>query len=494
MQEKHIPFEGGLQLVGTPLGRKPGTLLTCHNYEISIDGGYRRVDGYTALGQVPGSGPLRGLCLYAGVLYAFRDNADATECLMYAYDDSAWSVVTTPTLLPGGSYEFHIHNFTGASGTRMLYGVDGVNTGFSFDGTTFTQITTGMTVDTPTHLIGFKNHLFYAFEGGSVQHSSIGDPTTWTPLTGAGEIGVGDDIQGFSEEVGGSLFVFARDRINVITGTSSADWVMAAYSSDSGALAGTIKRLGQSTYLDDRGMLRLEASQSYGDFKAATFSQAVAPMLADLLKNSTVSCTQIVREKGQYRVFFYDGTILVATFVGNKLSGFTRSYFPTPMVCAESAEDADGLERVFYGDADGMVYEEGGNNFNGAAILNLIRLPYYHFGSPTRRKQFRRIFFEALTDGAISLSIAPSYNYGSQYSPRSKAVDLVNDLAGVQGYWDASNYGEFNWSVPFSPEEPVRIDGLGSNMSLLVSGSELNAEPHTLYGALVSFDYRGQKR
>jgi hypothetical protein len=472
-------------------------MLSCHNYEIGMDGGYRRVDGYALVGQVPGSGPVRGLVLFNGVLYAFRDNASGTECAMYSHalgDSDTWTLVTTPTLDPGGNYEFHQYNFYASSGSNALYGVDGVNQGFVFDGTTFTQISTGMTTDIPTHLICYKKHLFYSFAGGSVQHSSIGEPTTWSAVTGAAEIGVGDEIQGFSEEVGGSLFVFSRNRIDVLLGSSSADWQLQPYSSDSGNIAGTIQRIGQSIYLDDRGLLVLEASQVYGDFKAAIFSASVDPLLKDLLKKYDVNCSQIVREKNQYRLYFSDGSILVATFAGSKLMGFTRSVFPHTMQVCSSGEDTSGVERIFYADSSGNVYEEGGNSFAGEVILNFFRLPYYHYGAPTRRKQFRRVLFEALAEGSYYLSVAPAFNYSNSDSPRAVASVLKNDLAGAQGFWDSSSFGDFNWSVPFSPSEPVRLTGHGANMSLLVSGTAIDSAPHTLYGAMVDFDYRGQNR
>ena len=42
----YFAFEGGLNLVDTPLKMRPGQLLACQNYEPGIRGGYTRVDGY----------------------------------------------------------------------------------------------------------------------------------------------------------------------------------------------------------------------------------------------------------------------------------------------------------------------------------------------------------------------------------------------------------------------------------------------------------------
>lgn len=47
------------------------------------------------IGKVPGDGPLRGIHVYdvTGDVYAFRDNAEHTECKLYEATSSGWSVV-----------------------------------------------------------------------------------------------------------------------------------------------------------------------------------------------------------------------------------------------------------------------------------------------------------------------------------------------------------------------------------------------------------------
>lgn len=43
---------------------------------------------------VPGSGPVRGVALHSGTVYAWRDNVGATECLGYRATTSGWSALT----------------------------------------------------------------------------------------------------------------------------------------------------------------------------------------------------------------------------------------------------------------------------------------------------------------------------------------------------------------------------------------------------------------
>ncbi len=52
-------------------------------------------DEYRAdISSVPGSGPIRGIKYYQGNIYAFRDNAGATACVMHKATISGWSALT----------------------------------------------------------------------------------------------------------------------------------------------------------------------------------------------------------------------------------------------------------------------------------------------------------------------------------------------------------------------------------------------------------------
>ncbi len=93
--------------------------------------------------------------------------------------------------------------FVGGTYAKM-YGVSGVHKGFEWDGTTWTDITTGSVPDTPEHIATHKNHLFYTF-GASLQNSGIGTPGTWTLRSGASDIGIGETINGLLSYRGDSI-------------------------------------------------------------------------------------------------------------------------------------------------------------------------------------------------------------------------------------------------------------------------------------------------
>lgn len=449
-----------------------------------------RLAARAKIAAVPGSGPIRGVAYYKSTAYAFRDNAAATNCVMYKSTPSGWTVVTTPALAPGGHYEFVITNFKGHSGTIKLYGCDGKNKAFEFDGTTYAEITTGMTTDTPTHIAAHHKHLFLTFTGGSLQHSPPGDPTgTWTPLTGAGEIAIGDEITAILTQPGGTLAVFGRNQSHILYGTSGADWVLKELSSESGARERTIQQIGMTRYLDDRGLTEMGAVQNFGDFATNTFSQHIQPLLK--AKQASVTTSQVIKEKSQYRLYFDNGTGLICTFDGARLTGITTLRFPDVVRTAFSGEDASGAEVVLFGSDAGWVFQlEKGTSFDGGFVTAYLRLPFNHLKSPRTKKRFRKLILELESQLESSLFFAPDFNYGSNTVPAYN----VAAIEGGGGYWNIADWDEFVWTSQTVAQAEASITGIGLNMGLYIYTHAVWEAPHLLQGVLIHYSPWGLAR
>jgi len=496
MKSDYVRFKGGIVTEQSPLSRDAGSCLFATNYEIPTSGGYRRIDGYSLVdgavvpAAVPGSGPIRGVFIYKNVRYALRDNALGTAGVLFKESTAGWAVVAS-TFPAGGQYEFIQFNFYASTGTINIYGVNGVGKAFQFDGTTVTFYTTGMVVDTPNHIVSFSNHLFLSFPGGSVQHSAPGTPGTWSAIVGAGELGVGDDVTGFSVEAGGTLVIMSRNRVHLLTGTGVSSWVLTEYASDSGCLERTVQRMGKTMFLDDRGLSDISASDTFGDFSSGTFSVGFRPLVTEMLLQG-VQCSVTIKEKNQYVIFFQSGRALCCSFAGGSFIGATTWDFPDVMTAVFSGE-INGVETTIAGDDAGNVYDLfTGTSFNGTEIMSLLRLNFYAFKTPNRRKRFRRLFLEAQAEANITFQIAPEFNYGSEEAPTALTSDF--SMYGAGGFWEGDNWESFNWSTPISPTGPVRITGVGVNMSLLFYHNSAIDMPFILFGMVVDYDDRGQVR
>lgn len=319
-----IIMQGGLDYETPALSVMPGRMLSCKNYEVDTLGGYTRIQGYErydgqaspteslnkdaarlAIGPVPGNGPVRGVHLYKGEAYAFRNTEDDLACKMYKASASGWQEITTPTLNPNGRYELINYNFEGSASSVVMMGVDGENHAFIYDGSTFTQITITGETGFPNHLAAHYNHLFLAFPEGQLYHSALGDPADFDVNAGAGLIGTGDEIVCLKPTVGGALAVLMRNRISILYGSDKTEWAkkdLRTQEDQIGAVEHSIQTLFDMFYLDDRGLTSLTSSQNFGNFEDGTVSTGVNPFLKE--RKSRVKASCVVKNKNQYRIFF----------------------------------------------------------------------------------------------------------------------------------------------------------------------------------------------
>jgi hypothetical protein len=490
-QTRTITFRGGLDIESDPLVIPAGALILCKNFECKIGGGYRRIGGYerfdgqiapslaedplTArdnIAAVPGSGPILGLWLYKGVTYAFRNNEDATEAKMYKSGGGGWTEVTTgETLEPGGRFEFKNFNFSGASYTEKMYGVDGKNDFFSFDGTDFVQLPVAGFDSKPKHLFIFKNRASLAFPLGQMVLSAPGDPADYdTATSSAVLIATGDDITGLQGAVGGALAVFMRNRVSILYGSTTADFQsqdLREQSEKSGAIEWTIQEVGDTIYLDDRGLTSLAQTDKFGNFQSATIDEAVKNYLGSR-KDQVIGST-ISRGSNQYRLLLESpsGTeVLTLTLSSQGVEGFSLSAYPVRFSSVVSEEDTQGDERIFAGSIDGMVYElDKGKSFDGADIESYFKIPFYHYKSPSYHKQFRRAMASIETPDALILKMKPEFNYGG--TDVAPSVARTEAVLARGGQWGLDDWNEFSWSSPVVGKAQADIGGSGENMALL---------------------------
>lgn len=124
-ETEFFAFTGGLDNTSPALRMPAGAVISSQNYEPDQNGGYSRMKGYerfdgqtspssaasdsggtpvqvsqsivdaasvlrTPISAPPGSGPVRGVCIYNNAVYAFRDNSGATAGGMWVSSASGW--------------------------------------------------------------------------------------------------------------------------------------------------------------------------------------------------------------------------------------------------------------------------------------------------------------------------------------------------------------------------------------------------------------------
>jgi len=431
---------------------------------------------------VPGTGPIRGVVSFKGVVYAFRDLG--SSCKMYKSTADGWVIVLTPALLAGGRYEFVIYNFTGSSDTIHLYGCDGVNKAFKFTGDTFTQITTGMTVDKPQHIAAWKKYLILTFKG-SLQISSLGDPLTWSALTGAAEIGMGDDITGLLVQPGDALAVFARNSTFALSGTVAADFQMSTISDDVGCREWTAQNLGSAFCLDDRGIVKINTTETYGNFAQATISTRVQPILSAM--KSKVVASAVYKDEDQYRLYCNDGSGLIMTLPASGKGYYYSTFqYPVAMNCAFSGEDSGGLAVLYMGGTDGFVYQaKKGSSFDGEGIEAVLRTTYNNFNAPALSKRFRNSYLELSTVGFSEIFVSPDFSYSDPLNSRQELTTVSG--TGHGGIWDSDSWESFYYDSAAYVTPKIAVTGVGNNIGITFYTKSKLDLGHTINGMTINY-------
>ena len=137
---------GGLDLATPPIAMKPGKVIGGVNYEpddagYTSTGGYERFDGHprpsdstipveiatrrSVIGPVPGAGPVRGVWVFEGNVYAFRDDAlSGLFAGMYRAASGGWVLEDFGSMLEfsAGLTEFQIGEYVaGVTSSATAY-------------------------------------------------------------------------------------------------------------------------------------------------------------------------------------------------------------------------------------------------------------------------------------------------------------------------------------------------------------------------------------
>ena len=397
------------------------------------------------------------------------------------------------TIEPGGLYEFTNYNFRGETTGFTMYGVNTVDNGFSWDGTTFIKYKTGMDTDTPEHIAAHQKHLFFSYPNGSIQHSSLVTPNVWSVISGAAELAIGDNVSGFSTEVNNVMSVFTRNDAYMLYGTSSADWELRKFHAGAGAIPYTLQKMDQTFFLDDRGISSIFTVQYFGDFQSAVASDKIDPYIQSKKDNAVASLR--VRAKNQYRLYFDDKTGVQMTFINKRNQGLMPFTLTHQIICSAGAEDATGFEVLYAGFDDGYVRRiDSGTSFDGDTVNSFIRTSYYHYDSPGARKRFRELNLEMNADTSTTITVTPTYDFGGTFTPKTSPVSSEYSVDVAADAWNEDDISNSSTGITVVASERIKINGIGVNMGLIIANSSIYDKPITLQGAIVDFTPRGVRR
>lgn len=397
---------------------------------------------------------------------------------------------TAVALSAGGSYQFDVGTFGGQQASQKLFGANGLDRCFQFDGANLVPLNTTAAVDTPAYVKVHRNYLYVAI-GSSAFNSSVGDPTRFVASEGALENPVSNTITAFASLPGQALGIFSRNSSHVLTGASATTWAMSILRADVGAVVGSVVTMGDTFVLDDRGIMGVATSQQYGNFAAETLSRRVQATI-DALRNKVV-CAYAVRGRNLYTLLCNDGTGVVMALSTGGVVGFTTIQLGFTPTCAWSSNDSSGNERVWVGGSDGKVYEMNrGSSFDGSTIEAYAKIFFNHAGSPRMRKRYRLCVLEMQADNYATMQFMPDFSYGDPDLTAHLAEPFEQISTG--GIWNLVNWNSFTWSTMSVAQPRLPIEGTGTNIALFFYSKTRLDTGHVLQGANVHYSPRRLQR
>lgn len=381
---------------------------------------------------------------------------------------------TAITLLPGGHFQWAKANFGGQSTTRRLYGCDGVNKAFEFDGSTLAPITTGLPNDAPSNIVAHKGYLFISY-GSSVMYSGAGTPFRWSAVDGGGEIAVGDVVTGMitlpGSQTTATLAVYQAANTSMLYGNDPSSWNLVNFNTSSGARPYSLQNLFDSFSFDNLGPVNLQTTLSFGNFASGALAQNILPFI--LRQRTKVAASTVNRGKGQYRVFFNDGYGLYLTVSNQQYLGAIPQLFPNPVYCCDEAVTSNGAEVAYFGSSDGQgyVYQlDSGPSFDGRNLDAYIVLAWDALKAPRLRKRFRAASLEVASGTYVALSFGYQLGYGTPAISQPVAVTYPTNFMSAP-VWDQFVWDQFVWDGQTLTPTDVDMVGTAENVQVTLASS-----------------------
>jgi hypothetical protein len=378
------------------------------------------------------------------------------------------------TLLPGGHFQWAKANFGGQSTTRRLYGCDGVNKAFEFDGTTLAPITTGLPNDAPSNIVAHKGYLFISY-GSSVMYSGAGTPFRWSAVDGGGEIAVGDVVTGMitlpGSQTTATLAVYQAANTSMLYGNDPSSWNLVNFNTSSGARPYSLQNLFDSFSFDNLGPVNLQTTLSFGNFASGALAQNILPFI--LRQRTKVAASTVNRGKGQYRVFFNDGYGLYLTVSNQQYLGAIPQLFPNAVYCCDEAVTSNGAEVAYFGSSDGQgyVYQlDSGPSFDGRNLDAYIVLAWDALKAPRLRKRFRAASLEVASGTYVALSFGYQLGYGTPAISQPVAVTYPTNFMSAP-VWDQFVWDQFVWDGQTLTPTDVDMVGTAENVQVTLASS-----------------------
>jgi hypothetical protein len=534
--------------------QETGSATRLVNYEVSLFGGYRRINGYekydatySEVGvsnvQASGSvseGKVLGVAIYKDastgneVIIAARKNVGQnTYSFLHFVANVGWVNYSTGLTLnyTSGSKTVqkirHVSfNFGQGQGNEICF-VDGVNPAVIFNGTQWRQILSSnnsptssgpyggpMAYDSPSYVDVFQNHLVLAGDPSylsGVSHSAPNSAWDFTSASGGGQLAMGYDVVQI-KPFRNNLFIFGRNNIKKAVPnpdtSASAAFLTESVTANVGCIAtdSVVEIGGDLVFLSPDGLRPCAGTSRIGDVEIESISKKIQGLVAGLnTRYNLINLNAVViRAKSQLRYFIGDGSLSASDSYGiigglrtsDQKLGWEFGELQGIRASATTSGYVGTEEVVLHGDYDGHLYkQEVGSTFNGQNIISIYSTPYLDFGDTEVRKKLRKINAFVRAEGPLTLGLSFQYDWGDDDTPTPASYE--ESSIGSPVVYNSPldlDYGEAGVIYGGSDKPVFTTSTQGSGFSVRCTFvSEGNFNPHSIQGFVYEFTIDGRR-
>jgi len=526
-----VACDGGLLTSSNAIDllKTPGVATKLQNFEVSIEGGYRRVNGYAKykVGDVTAAQPAGSTATILGVFpYADGVIACVSDDIYFTNDGATWLQINRSSVSGTGD---NYTAFTGrsvlnrtnqgqctfaiAEGATFDYGevfiADGANKIYSFrmEGTgnlnTRTFFAAEITVDS-TNGVKFitihDNHLIAAGVAGNLNtvfHSQVND---FDNFAAGGSFTLSDQvvgIKGFRED----LILFCENSIHKLINLHSSDTVRIDPITDNvGCLSGySIQEIGGDLlFLAADGFRTVAGTARIGDVELGTVSKQIQPIVSLLARNidDYIINSLVIREKSQYRLY-YTNVVLANSaqegIVGTlRPNGFQWSETKGLEVTSINSNfDNNGVEVYYHGDTNGYVYtHDVGHSFDGDNIDAIYETPDYDYGDFGTLKTLHYIKMSITPEGTVQPTLTVKFDFGNLDVPQPDSILL--DSVPEPSTFSNAIFGSAIFGASEQPLVRESLVGSGHSNNFRFSSFDSNS-PYIINGFYVDYIPSGRR-
>jgi len=508
---------------------QPGLATKLVNFEVDADGGYRRINGYTAFGDTRpnGSNEILGLAVYADGLIACSGDGiffspDGEDTWLQINRASVAGTGDNHTAFTGRSMDARTSQaqtsftiFEGNTDYGQIIITDGVNKPFLFSmtgtgglttRTFFAEEVTVSGTTAPTVCAIHDQHLVVAnapTAKNTVYYSALLDPSSFSG-TGSGSILLPDQVVGI-KSFRSDLIIFCRNSIHKLVNINdSSNIAVVPVTQNVGCLSShSIQEIGGDlVFLSPDGIRSVAGTSRIGDVELGSVSRQIQSIISAVANsiNAFNITSAVLRSKSQYRLFYNTdggstaagkgiiGTLTANGFEWSETLGIQATGFA-------SGFEATGIEKLYHGDNQGYVYNHNvGNSFSAAGSLLDIdaqyQTPHYDFGDVGTRKTLQYVKLSVSPEGAVTPTLRIRYDYEDTTIPQPPEYTL--DDIPTPSLFGSAVFGTAVFGASTDPMLRQAVQGSGTVCNFKIKSSD-QKPPYAINGIYINYVPSGRR-